>query len=62
MLKPVERLLEGLEQFRQHLGGELAVPLLRRLGQAADATALPLAALAAAVETLEHAHGHAVAR
>jgi len=62
MLKPVERLLEGLEQFRQHLGGELAVPLLRRLGQAADATELPLAALTAAVETLEHAHGHAVAR
>jgi 3-dehydroquinate synthase len=30
------RILEGLEEFRQHLGGELSVTLLRELGRGVD--------------------------
>lgn len=52
LLEPVDRLLEGLEQFRQHLGGALAVPLLRRVGECLDVATIPPAALAAAVRQL----------
>lgn len=62
LLKPVENLIEGLEQFRQHLGGELAVPLLRGVGHAEDADQIPEVALTAAVEALEQAHVHAATR
>jgi len=58
LLKPVERLIEGLDQFRQHLGGELAVPLLCGVGHAKDADQVPKPALTAAVGALEHAYGH----
>jgi 3-dehydroquinate synthase len=30
------RILEGLEEFRQHLGGELSVTLLREIGRGED--------------------------
>lgn len=52
LLEPVDRLLEGLEQFRQHLGGSLAVPLLRGVGECVDVATIPPAALAAAVRQL----------
>jgi 3-dehydroquinate synthase len=56
MLLPVERLLAGLEQFRQHLGGQLAVPLLRDMGHAQDASDIPSEAVGAAVGWLaQHA-------
>ena len=58
----MENLIEGLEQFRQHLGGELAVPLLRGVGHAEDADQIPEVALTAAVEALEQAHVHAATR
>lgn len=28
--------LQGLEEFRQHLGGQLSIPMLKRLGQSID--------------------------
>ena len=31
-LEPVERLLEGLEEFRQHLGGRLTITMLKSVG------------------------------
>lgn len=52
MLEPVERLTMGLEQFRQHLGGSLAVPLLRRVGGCMDVSGIPLTAVAAAIRIL----------
>jgi 3-dehydroquinate synthase len=56
MLLPVERLLAGLAQFRQHLGGQLAVPLLRDMGHAQDASDIPSEAVGAAVGWLaQHA-------
>ncbi|WP_236209751.1 3-dehydroquinate synthase [Pseudomonas tohonis] len=30
------RVLQGLEDFRQHLGGELSIPMLERIGRAVD--------------------------
>ena len=35
-LEPMERLLAGLEEFRQHLGGRLTITLLRQIGQSCD--------------------------
>ncbi|MEM0925134.1 MAG: 3-dehydroquinate synthase [Planctomycetota bacterium] len=35
-LFPSERLLTGLEEFRQHLGGRLTITLLRKVGQSID--------------------------
>ena len=56
MLEPVDRLMAGLEQFRQHLGGRLAVPLLRCVGRCEDAAELPPAAVASAVTWLRRTH------
>ena len=53
MLLPVERLMAGLEQFRQHLGGPLAVPLLRDVGHAQDSSEVPPRAVEAAVRRLQ---------
>ena len=30
------RVVQGLEDFRQHLGGELSIPMLERIGHAVD--------------------------
>jgi 3-dehydroquinate synthase len=32
-LHPIDRLMEGLEEFRQHLGGRLTITMLRGIGQ-----------------------------
>ena len=53
LLQPVDRLMQGLEQFRQHLGGRLAIPLITRPGAFLEVHELPKAAVAAAIETLE---------
>ncbi len=31
-LEPIERLMQGLEEFRQHLGGRLTITMLRGIG------------------------------
>ena len=52
LLEPADRLAEGLEQFRQHLGGALAVPLLREVGRCEDVAEVPRMAVNEAVRRL----------
>ncbi len=56
LLEPVDRLLRGLEHFRQHLGGPLAIPLITAPGAFTEVHALPEAAVAAAVGALARGH------
>ena len=56
MLLPVERLLDGLEQFRQHLGGRLAIPLITEPGAHREVQALPPSAVKAAAGLLMAGH------
>lgn len=46
-------ILAGLEDFRQHMGGRLAVPMLRDLGQSCEVSALDPALVERAVAELE---------
>jgi 3-dehydroquinate synthase len=46
-------ILAGLEDFRQHMGGHLAVPMLRDLGQSCEVGALDPALIERAVAELE---------
>jgi 3-dehydroquinate synthase len=52
LLQPVDRLLAGLEQFRQHLGGSLAIPLITRPGSFQETHQRPAEAVTAAVSVL----------
>jgi 3-dehydroquinate synthase len=52
LLEPVDRLVTGLEQFRQHLGGRLSVPLITAPGAFTEVHALPPATVEAAVRRL----------
>ena len=52
-LEPVDRLLQGLEQFRQHLGGRLSIPLITAPGAFTEVHALPDRAVMAAVRRLK---------
>lgn len=45
-------LLDGLEEFRQHLGGELCITLLTGLGQAIEVNAINSSIMLKAIETL----------
>jgi len=45
--------LDGLEDFRQHMGGKLTVPMLQDLGQGREVDALPTGAVERAVSELE---------
>ncbi len=47
------QILDGLEEFRQHLGGELTVTLLRAIGQGAETHAMDPALVLAAVAELQ---------
>jgi 3-dehydroquinate synthase len=51
-LNDTERLLDGLEEFREHLGGRLTVPLLRGIGESFDAHEIKAARVREAVERL----------
>lgn len=48
-----EALFTGLEEFRQHLGGELTVTMLRAVGQPLDAHAIDRRAMEAAIDTVQ---------
>ena len=54
LLQPASRLVEGLEQFRQHLGGRLSVPLITTPGAFLDVHDLPSGAVERAVQRLVH--------
>ena len=53
LLQPIPRLMQGLEQFRQHLGGKLSLPLLRDIGSFTEVSELSVSVLQAAVAQLE---------
>ena len=57
LLAPVARLMEGLEQFRQHLGGALSIPLIAHPGSHVEVPELPEPAVRAAVNRLQQLHG-----
>ena len=48
-----DELLQGLDEFREHLGGELCVTLLRGIGCAREVNAMDHAVIRAAIQELE---------
>jgi len=48
-----DELLRGLEEFREHLGGELCITLLRGIGRAHEVNAMDHAHIRAAIHELE---------
>ena len=61
LLSPVQRLLDGLEQFRQHLGGQLAIPLITQPGAHREVQHMPATAVEAAVGHLFAQHPSRIA-
>lgn len=54
LLQPTSRLVDGLEQFRQHLGGRLSVPLITTPGAFQEVHELPAGVVGRAVQALAH--------
>jgi 3-dehydroquinate synthase len=52
LMQPVDRLIEGLEQFRQHLGGRLSVPLITKPGTSREVHEIPASAIREACQAL----------
>ncbi len=48
-----EGVLAGLDEFREHLGGELAIPLLREPGSPIDVTTMDRARVGRALDRLQ---------
>ena len=48
-LEAPDRLLQGLEDFRQHLGGALSIPLLHNIGEPFDLDTIELDAMREAI-------------
>ena len=55
-LTPTERLLEGLEEFRQHLGGRLTITMLRAVGEPVDVHEIDHVAMRTAIDQLQQIH------
>ncbi|MEM9644552.1 MAG: 3-dehydroquinate synthase [Planctomycetota bacterium] len=51
-IDPVDRLLTGLEEFRQHLGGRLTITMLRGVGDPINVHEIDRDAMRQAIETL----------
>ncbi len=51
-LNPVDRLMQGLEEFRQHLGGRLTITMLRGVGDPINVHEIDSAAMKAAIARL----------
>ena len=51
-LHPVNRLLEGLEEFRQHLGGRLTITMLRGIGDPINVHSIDTNVMKQAIEQL----------
>lgn len=49
-------LFRGLEEFREHMGGELTLTLIQGIGRAFDVHAVDLALMKEAIARLEHLH------
>ena len=52
LMQPVDPLIEGLEQFRQHLGGPLSVPLITKPGSSREVREIPARAVQEACRAL----------
>lgn len=50
-------LIRGLDEFREHLGGKLCIPLLRRIGRSFEVNEMDPALIVAAVEELKKQPG-----
>jgi 3-dehydroquinate synthase len=55
-LQPVDRLMQGLEEFRQHLGGRLTITMLAAIGDPINVHEVDDAAMKAAIEKLQTIH------
>ncbi|GAA5510461.1 3-dehydroquinate synthase [Novipirellula caenicola] len=51
-LEPVDRLMQGLEEFRQHLGGRLTITMLRGIGDPINVHEIDALAMKTAIERL----------
>ncbi|MBI1335606.1 MAG: 3-dehydroquinate synthase [Phycisphaera sp.] len=51
-LKDTDRLLKGIESFREHLGGELTITMLQTIGRPVDVHAIDTAQMQIAIEKL----------
>ncbi len=51
-LHPIDRLLQGLEEFRQHLGGRLTITMLRRVGDPINVHEIDHQEMRSSIETL----------
>ncbi len=52
-LSPLDRLLGGLEEFREHLGGRLTITMLRAVGESIDVHEIDSSVMANAIEMLQ---------
>lgn len=52
VLEQKETLFEGIEEFRQHLGGQLAIPLLEGIGKTITADDIDLGLMNTAIDSL----------
>ena len=52
-LAPIDRLMQGLEEFRQHLGGRLTITMLRAVGDPVDVHEIDHVTMRAAIEKLQ---------
>ncbi len=50
--------LEGLEEFREHLGGRLTIPMVRAPGETLDVHAMDASQVDAAIDALAARYGH----
>ncbi len=50
--------LDGLEEFREHLGGRLTIPMIRAPGERLDVNAMDATEVDAAIDTLKARHSH----
>ncbi|QDT03750.1 3-dehydroquinate synthase [Rubripirellula lacrimiformis] len=51
-IHPIDRLLQGLEEFRQHLGGRLTITMLKAVGEPINVHEIDSDAMREAIETL----------
>lgn len=56
-LEPIDRLMQGLEEFRQHLGGRLTITMLRGVGDPINVHEIDQPAMHAAIEKLHEKFG-----
>jgi 3-dehydroquinate synthase len=49
-------ILEGLEEFREHLGGELTITLIQGIGEGIEVHAMDRKAILTSVDELQNLH------